>query len=95
MEPRADFRRRVSEDAVADVLRCIAEPRNRRTTPAPGDLVGQYDFWFDGGAARIQTGYVEYTLASGVRATVGAPIPALSVSIFFPDGCRVGVQQEV
>jgi hypothetical protein len=54
----------------------------------------EFDFWFDGGAAKIQTGYVEYSFTTGAHATVGAPIPALSVIIDFPNACRVRVQQE-
>ena len=57
-------------------------------------LSGEFDFWFDGGTARIQTGYVEYQFADGARATVAAPVLALSVTIDFPNGCRVRVQQE-
>jgi hypothetical protein len=94
MDLRARFERRVDEELVAEILRCIATPPNKRDRPVAGDLQGPFDFWFDGGAAKIQTGYVEYNFASGARATVGAPVPALSVSIDFADGCRVRVQQE-
>jgi hypothetical protein len=87
-------RRRVDEATVADVLRCIGAPPNKRARPKAGDLVGRYDFWFDGGAAKIETGYIEYSFVSGMRATVRAPIPALSVRIDLPNGCRVTVQQE-
>ena len=93
MNLRKAFVRRVTERAVADILRCIAETPNRRTSPLPGDLKGSFDFWFDGGAGRFQTGYVEYTLDNGARATVGEPVPALSVSIDFADGTRVSVLQ--
>jgi hypothetical protein len=51
--------RRVGERAVADILRCIAETPNRRERPDPGDLEGSFDFWFDGGAGKFETGYVE------------------------------------
>jgi hypothetical protein len=88
------FERRVREEAVANVLRCIATVPNRRDAPVPGDLQGGFDFWFDGGAAKIETGCIEYRLTNGTKAIVGAPIPALSVTIEFPDGCRVRVQQE-
>jgi len=88
------FRRRVTEEAVATVLQCIAVAANRRERPIPGDVAGQFDFWFDGGAGRIQTGFIEYELQDGTRAVVGAPIPALSVTLDFPNGCRVRIQQE-
>ena len=88
------FERRVDERAVAKVLHCIATAPNRREKPIAGDVSGAFDFWFDGGAARIRTGFVEYQFADGTRATLAAPIPALSVTIEFPNGCRVRVQQE-
>jgi hypothetical protein len=94
MDIRERFERRVSERAVARVLELIAVLQNRRGSPDAGDLPGEFDFWFDGGAARIQTGWVEYQLLDGTRATVSDPVPALSVSIEFPNGCRVTVQQD-
>jgi hypothetical protein len=93
MDTYKRFQRRVREEAVADVLQRIATATNRREKPLPGDLQESFDFWFDGGAARIVTGYIEYQFADGTRATVGAPVPALSVSIQFPNGCCVTVQQ--
>jgi hypothetical protein len=94
MDVRKRPERRVDEQSVADVLRCIAAPPNKRQQPIAGDLVGPFDFWFDGGAARILTGNIVYEFASGIHATVGAPVPALSVNIEFADGCKVRVQQE-
>ncbi len=88
------FERRVDERAVGEILLWIATVPNKRETPIVGDLKGSFDFWFDGGAAKIQTGYVEYQFYTGAIATVGAPIPALSVTINFPNGSRVRVQQE-
>jgi hypothetical protein len=58
------------------------------------DLEGAFDFWFDGGAARELTGFIEYQFSDGTKATVGAPIPALSVVIEFANGSRVRIQQE-
>ena len=94
MDLNERFRRRVHEENVAEVLRCIATPPNKRDRPIDGDLEGTFDFWFDGGAAKVHTGYIEYAFISGTQATVGVPIPALSVTIGFANGCRVRIQQE-
>jgi hypothetical protein len=67
---------------------------NRREKPTASDLAGQFDFWFDGGAATIVTGYVAYEFVDGTRVTVADTCPALSVTIEFANGCRVRVQQE-
>jgi hypothetical protein len=41
---------------LAEVLRSVADPPNRRLRPLPGDRKGLFDFWFDGGAAVGITG---------------------------------------
>lgn len=87
------FDRRVSEGAVAEVLQRIGSPPNRREQPIPGDVQGEFDFWFDGGACKIHTGSVAYEFTNGACATVAAPVPTLMVEIQFADGCRVRVQQ--
>jgi hypothetical protein len=94
MDLRERFERRVPELMVAHVLESIAEEPHRRSAAGAGDLPGQFDYWFDGGAAKIETGYVEYRFVDGTKAIVGNPIPALSISIEFPNGCWVRVQQE-
>jgi hypothetical protein len=87
------FRNRVSEEQVAQVLQLIAKLPNKRERPITGDLPGKFDFWFDGGAGRIITAWNEYALANGTRITVGAT-PVLSVTIEFPNGARVAIQQK-
>ena len=87
------FRNRVSEARVAQVLQLIATMPNKRGQPIAGDLQGKFDFWFDGGAGQLITGWNEYDLADGTRVTVGA-VPALSVTIKFLNGSRVRIQQE-
>lgn len=94
MDLRDKFDRRVDERAVAEVLHLIAMAPNRRGRPILGDVQGVFDFWFDGGACRVGTGYREYQFTNGARAGVADPVPALSVVITFADGCRVVVQQE-
>jgi hypothetical protein len=87
------FRNRVSEEQVAQVLQLIATMPNRREQPIPGDLPGNFDFWFDGGAGQIITGWNEYTLADGTRVMVGTTF-VLSVTIEFSNGSRIRIQQE-
>jgi hypothetical protein len=62
------FERRVGEEAVARVLEAIARIPNRREHPEPTDSQGQYDFGFDGGAGRIQTGVIEFCFKGGTLA---------------------------
>lgn len=85
--------RRVDEQSVAEVLRCIATPPNKRDEPIAGDLSGTFDYWFDGGAARIVTGWTEYQFTSGIRAIVDG-LEGLSITVTFPNGSRVRVQQD-
>ena len=94
MDLREKFERRVDERAVAEILQLIATAPNKREEPMSSDRQGVFSFWFDGGAGRIETGYVEYQFANGAYATVGAPVPTLSVAIGFANGCRVRIQQE-
>ena len=86
------FRNRVSEAQVARVQKLISTTPNRRNRPIAGDLPGRFDFWFDGGAGQMITGWNEYDLTDGTRVAV-ATIPVLSVTIQFPNGSRVAVSQ--
>jgi hypothetical protein len=86
------FERYVDPGAVGRILLCIATPPNRREKPVPDDLTGLFDFWFDGGAARMITGWTQYEFADGTRARVDVT-PRLSVVIQFQDGCCVSVKQ--
>ena len=94
MDLGEQFERRVDEAAVARILQSIATAPNRREKPTSVDEPGAFDFWFDGGAATIRTGSIGYKFTDGTRATLAAPIPALSVTIEFPNGCLVTVQQK-
>lgn len=88
------FKKRISEGDVANVLAMVLALPNKREKPFAGDLEGPYDFWFDGGACRIITGWNEFVFRDGTVAEVGSCVPVLSVSIRFPDGRRVSVQQQ-
>ena len=84
---------RISESRVATILQLIDRLPGKRDAPRPGDLRGNYDFWFDGGAGAMHTGLTEFTLDDGTRVRVGV-VPRLSVTIEFPDGRRVGIEEE-
>ncbi len=87
------FLNRIDEQRVAEVLTMIAAPRNRRSQPLEGDLAGDFDFWFDGGACRTHTGSQHYVFANGTHAHVVMPAPWLSVNVTFPDGEIVDIVQ--
>lgn len=84
---------RVAESAVAGILSTIAAPPNRREQALAGDLDGAFDFWFDGGACRIETGVTHWVFESGTTAAVSVT-PGLRVNIKFANGRCVRVVQE-
>jgi hypothetical protein len=83
---------RISETEVACIVSLIADPPRRRSQPQAGDLPGDLDRWFDGGALRYITGSTHYVFVDGSRASV-AVMPTLVVSITFASGQRVGIVQ--
>ena len=87
------FEKRVGEDEVARILGLIAQPPNLRDQPKAGDVTGDFDKWFDGGAIRFVTGTTHYQFTDGSRATVGV-LHSLSVWIEFENGACVSVRQE-
>lgn len=83
---------RVRADDVARILSVIASPPNRRKKPLAGDMEGEFDEWFDGGAVRFITGKTEYHFSDGTRAAVGV-FDYLAVIIIFSNGDTVEVTQ--
>jgi hypothetical protein len=59
-----------------------------------GDLAGDYNAWFDGGALRIDTGSKRYYFTNGTIAWVSATVSWLWIQIELPGGERVVVRQE-
>ena len=74
---------------VANILQRL-RPTATRQVAIAGDLSGDFDGWFDGGAFRSETGASVYTFADGSRARVGVH-PWLAVVITFADGTEVSV----
>ena len=87
------FASRIREIDVAAVLATIDAPPNVRSRPLPGDLVGDFDQWFDGGALRIGTGVTTFFFANGIQAYTSPAMPHLSLAIRFPDGRTVHIEQ--
>jgi hypothetical protein len=84
---------RISEARLAGILNTIAAPLNLRPEAAEGDLAGDYDYWFDGGAFLEHTGSREYTFSDGTTAFVAMPASWLWVKVRFPGGQLVEVVQ--
>jgi hypothetical protein len=92
-DPMVDFSNRADESHVARILSLIAHAPNRRGTPREDDPVGDFEFWFDGGACMGATGSQHYTFTDGTTATVAFPATWLWVSIQFSDGRIVDIIQ--
>jgi hypothetical protein len=86
------LRNRVDANAVGKILQTIAVTPNRRDRPRTGDLSGNFDFWFDGGAARMITGWTEFEFADGTRARLDE-VPGLHVVIQFNNGYGADISQ--
>ena len=80
----------VSLETVAQLLGVIATPPNLRSQPRSGDLEGDFDHWFDGGAIKVVTGWNEYHFADSNKAIVPTT-PVLSVMLELGDGRFVQV----
>lgn len=85
---------RILERDVAEILRLISDLPNQRPAALPGDLAGEFDLWFDGGAVKYVTGSTKYYFANGTKAWV-AVLMGLNVGIVFPDGRQVSIQQNL
>ena len=90
---RNSWERRISEETVARILELIANIPNQRESPVKGDLEGRFDFWFDGGACNVISGWNEYHFDDGTVAEV-ATTPLLSISIRFAEGQSVQILQK-
>jgi hypothetical protein len=88
------FDKRISESEIARILALISQVPNRREKPKAGDVPGNFDFWFDGGACSYITGETVFSFTDGIQATVFVT-PSLSVTIRFPDGREVSIFQRL
>lgn len=83
---------RVGIDEVIRILGLIAGQPNARRFPRPGDIEGNYDQWFDGGAWRANTGGpTEFHFAGGDRASVDPPFGGRAIRIVLKDGRKAKI----
>jgi len=75
---------------VVRVLTLISDPPNARSTAGDGDIEGNFDLWFDGGAVKHDTGISTWCFADGAKAATGTGL-GWRVSIELPDGRFVEV----
>lgn len=101
--PRDDvpqaFREYVEPSEVAAKLAIVCSPPNRRNRPLPGDLAGNFHYWFDGGACTEDTGgWTRYRFSNGdevVDHGVCMGPVRLHMEIRFSDGRHVTIQQSI
>jgi hypothetical protein len=67
---------------VARTLTKIATLQGLHGSPAPGDLPGSHDGWFDGGAVKRVTGWDEFHFADGTVAVFLGHSPLVSTCDF-------------
>lgn len=79
-------------DDIARILSLIHAPPNLRQQPRPGDIEGDFDEWFDGGARQFVTGHTQYQFSDGSSAVVQVT-PKLHLSIRCSNGETVHLQQ--
>jgi hypothetical protein len=82
----------VTMQDVARILDLMSRQPGTRETPIPGDITGDFDQWFDGGALRFVTGSTEFSFVDGTTATT-AVVPFVNAHIRFPGGVIVTISQ--
>lgn len=78
--------------AVARYLSLLAHQTNLRDYPLPGDLKGEYDQWFDGGAVKRHTGTTFFGFSDGAFANVHNQEP-IEATVYLPDGTAFRIGQ--
>jgi hypothetical protein len=77
---------------LARILSLLAGQDAQRRRPLPGDLPGDFDAWFDGGAVRYLTSLTEYHFADGSRASVHDLAPT-KLQVELPDGALATIEE--
>ena len=77
---------------VGRILTLMSELPDQREEPHEGDLQGNFDWWFDGGAVKHDTGLSTYHFSDGAKACTGTSL-VFSVSIELSDGRRIVVRE--
>jgi hypothetical protein len=84
---------RVSEQELSKIVSAIAAVK-LRPTPKRGDLEGDYEAWFDGGAIRYVTGSTEYYFRDGTIASIGIEPEKLTLTVRYSDGRVINILQQ-
>jgi hypothetical protein len=78
---------------VGRVLTLMSAQPGQRSTPVEGDLEGEFDVWFDGGAVKHDTGVSVFRFLDGAAALTGTSL-GFSVVIRLTDGQFVEIRQK-
>lgn len=79
--------------ALVHVLSLVARAP-RRTEPRPGDIEGDYDAWFDGGAMSHDTDFNRFHFADGAEAWLGTSSSRLHGGVRLASGEVVTFEQQ-
>lgn len=85
-------RQRVHRQQVASILGLLAEPPNYRHRPQQGDMAGDFNAWFDGGAVRYLTSITEYHFADGSRASFH-DLALRTIHVELTDGACITIEE--
>jgi hypothetical protein len=77
---------------VIRILGVIEKQPNIREAPRPGDIPGDFDRWFDGGAITFVTGTTKYTFSDGSEAWV-AVLRELWITVRLSDGSTFNITE--
>jgi hypothetical protein len=77
---------------LARILQLVSSRPGARKRRRPGDVAGDFEEWFDGGAARAVDGGRLYQLGDGTRVTVAAG-DRLAIRVEPPGGPTVVIEQ--
>jgi hypothetical protein len=78
--------------SVARLLVLMSTQPNQRPQPRESDLKGEFSVWFDGGAAKHDTGLSVYRFLDG-HAAVTTSSPGFATLIRLHDGKLIQVQE--
>jgi hypothetical protein len=76
-------------------MNLIKNQPNKRYKPLENDLSGYFSYWFDGGAAIVMTGLMNYEFADGTKARQSVLAPGENYITFeFADGSSVTLYEK-
>jgi hypothetical protein len=78
---------------VIRILTLINVPPNLKDRTTAKDIVGDFDYRFDGGTVRLKMGYTEYLFDNGDRATIHV-LPYLAIDIHLANHKEISIREE-